>query len=187
MRYQSCCAAVKSQQLPDVESLWYCIVCTNLEYVAGSTDCHVSKTLQPFLPHLICCSLVSSSALLVSPQPCTWQIYGINMKSGNVTFCMLYWFTVRMKVIIIQLYHWWGLLMPAQLIRSNALLPASSNVVRFSLVPRPFSPPVFDRLQHSMWRGNTWEIWSHVMTYGGQCPTVIIPILCRTVPGIVNN
>lgn len=133
---QAVCASVKSQQLPDVESLWYCIVGTNLECVAGSTDCHVSKILQPFLPHLICCSLVSSSALLLSPQPCTWQIDGINMKSGNVTFCMLYWFTVWMKVVIIQLYHWWSLLMPAQLIRSSALLSASSNVVRFSFIPQ---------------------------------------------------
>lgn len=83
-----------------------------------------------------CCSLVSSSALMLSPQPCTWQIDGINMKSGNVTFCMLYWFTVWMKAVIIQLYHWWSLLMPAQLIRSNALLSASSNVVCVSFVPQ---------------------------------------------------
>jgi len=45
-----------------------------------------------------------------------------------------------------------------------------------------------------IWRGKAWEIWSHAVTSGrqmvdtwGRCPTVVIPVLCRTVPGAVND
>ena len=41
--------------------------------------------------------------------------------------------------------------------------------VHYSLVPRPFPPPVFDRV-YSMQirRGKAWEIWSRVVTSGRQ-------------------
>ena len=39
---------------------------------------------------------------------------------------------------------------------------------KFSLVPRPFPPPVFDRLQYANTEGKAWEIWSCAVTSGRQ-------------------
>ena len=43
-------------------------------------------------------------------------------------------------------------------------------------------------------RGKAWEIWSRAVrqvdrwqTHGGRCPTVVIPVLCQTVPGAMND
>ena len=59
-----------------------------------------------------------------------------------------------------------------------------------SLVPRP----VFDRLQYANTAGEAWEIRSRAMTSGRQksrhvwwFPAIIIPVLCRSVPGVVSN
>ena len=35
-------------------------------------------------------------------------------------------------------------------------------------IPRPFPPPVFDRLQYANTEGEGWEIWSHAVTSGRQ-------------------
>jgi len=45
-----------------------------------------------------------------------------------------------------------------------------------------------------IWRGKAWEIWSSAVTSGrhivdtwGPCPTVVIPVSCRTMPGAMND
>jgi len=56
------------------------------------------------------------------------------------------------------------------------------NHISTSLVPSPFPPPVFDRLPYANTEG---EGLGDLVTW--RCPTVIIPVSCRTVPGTMNN
>ena len=57
-----------------------------------------------------------------------------------------------------------------------------------SLVPRPFPPPVFDRLQCANTEGKAWEIWSCAVTScrqkidtQGRCPTRNLEALSCTI------
>ena len=54
-----------------------------------------------------------------------------------------------------------------------------------SLVPKPFPPPVIDRLQMQIWQGKAWEMWScarrQVDREGERCPTVILSVLLASI------
>ena len=52
-------------------------------------------------------------------------------------------------------------------------LVAALSMAQTSLVPRLFSPPVFDRFQYEIRRGKAWEIWSCAMTSGRH--TGVVP------------
>ena len=86
MKYQSCWVLARSQTV--VESLWWHIVGTSL--AGSSVDCHVSITFQPFLPGLVCCSFVVSSAC-PTPAQCCSALNSISMTSSVIFICcMLY-------------------------------------------------------------------------------------------------
>ena len=61
---------------------------------------------------------------------------------------------------------------------------------RCSLIP---ITSIFDHFQYEIWQGKAWEIWSSAMTSTRQmvdtwwCPTVILPVSRRSVPGFLNN
>ena len=57
-----------------VVSLWWHIVTTSL----AGMDCHVSITVQPFLPRLLCCSLILSSDAFQQHVTCETRVYSWN-------------------------------------------------------------------------------------------------------------
>ena len=52
-----CQISVRSQNLPDIQNLKFMVQhCWHLPGIAGSADCHISTTVQPFIPGLTCYS-----------------------------------------------------------------------------------------------------------------------------------
>ena len=71
IRHQKICqVSVRSQNLPDIQN-WKFMVqhCWHLPGITGSVDCHISTTVQPFLPGLICYSSLLSSEHLIPSLP----------------------------------------------------------------------------------------------------------------------
>ena len=62
--------SVRSQNLPAIQNLKFMVQrCWHLPGIAGSVDCHISTTVQPFLPGLICYSSLLSSEHLIPSLP----------------------------------------------------------------------------------------------------------------------
>jgi len=71
-----CQVSVRSQNLPDIQNLKFMVQhCWHLPGTAGSADCHISTTVQPFLPDLICYSLLLSSEHLIPSLPPSLLLY----------------------------------------------------------------------------------------------------------------
>ena len=92
-----CQVSVRSQNLPDIYNLKFMVQhCWHLPGIAGSADCHISTTVQPFLPGLICYSLLLSSEHLIPSLPPSLLMRSFETAHHRTVSCIIctLWITV---------------------------------------------------------------------------------------------